>query len=129
MSKGFKRTSVLYFIAGVLPTAAQSAQIEEMLNDGLDVRQRNAMLVSEGESLESFDAIGGNAPAKYVEAAEALDKPIYSAPEEPEEPAQNGDQAPAGGKGNKGGGKAPEGPAAAPGAAPGWTPNGGPAAA
>lgn len=121
MGKRFIRAKVLYFIGGVVPTEAQAAQIEELLNSGKDVFQRNATMIREDEAVEAFDELAGNVPANYLDAAG--DKTVHEAPEEPEIPAADGSEAPAAtstpAKPEKGAGGA-EKPA---GAASGWKPN------
>lgn len=69
MAKSFIRTKVLYFISGVVPTAGQAVQIEELLQAGKDVFQRNAMVVSDTDSLEAFDELAGAVPKRYLRAA------------------------------------------------------------
>lgn len=123
MGKRFQRAKVLYFIGGVVPTDAQAAQIEELLNSGKDVFQRNATMIREDEAVEAFDELGGNVPANYLDAAG--DKTVHEAPEEPEaeipaagasEPAPATSASPKAEKPASGDGK----PA---GAASGWKPN------
>jgi hypothetical protein len=67
-----KMKKVLYFIAGNMPTEAETEDAEQYFNGKSTVAFRNVRYVHKDEAIEAFDIVAGLVPDNY--AAAALEK-------------------------------------------------------
>jgi hypothetical protein len=86
-----KLLTVLYFLNGSAPTTEDEAAMAEF-GQGHVVRQRNALLIHDGDAIEDFDIVAGAVPETYAIAAAEKGEP----PEPPVPPSIDAETVPAG---------------------------------
>jgi hypothetical protein len=69
-----KLLTVLYFLEGAAPTPEDEAAMSEF-GQGHVIRQRNALLIHDGDAIEDFDLVAGAVPPSYAAAAAEKGEP------------------------------------------------------